>query len=64
MIAAPHIFSALCEIHQKHPELRVCQIMSVAAKYAGWENDDLFYCPDSVILKGLEILKQREANGA
>lgn len=64
MIEISHIFSLLYEIHQKHPELRVCQILSISANLAGWGNDDLFYCPDSVILKGFEIFKQREVNGA
>lgn len=64
MIEAPHILCALCEIHQKRPELRVSQIMSIAAHMGGWENNDLFYCPDAVILKGLEIFRQKAVNDA
>lgn len=59
MIEVPYIVNALCEIHKKRPELRVCQIMNIAAHTAGWENDDLFYCPDSVILRGLEEFAQK-----
>lgn len=64
MIEAPHILRTLCEIHQKRQELRVCQIMSIAAHMGGWENDDLFYCPDAVILKGLEIFRQKAVSDA
>lgn len=64
MIEVPHIVSSLCEVHQRNPELRVCQIMSIAAHMAGWENDDLFYCPDSTILKGLEIFLKKAAENA
>lgn len=59
MILVPHIISNLCEIHKIHPELRVCQILSIAAQMTGWKNDDLFYCPDDVILKGLEDFLQK-----
>lgn len=44
----------LTAIKQNHPELRICQIMSIAAKKADWFNDDLFYCPDDTLIKGLE----------
>lgn len=44
----------LTAIKQSHPELRVCQILSIAATKGGWGNSDLFYCPDDVILQGLE----------
>lgn len=46
------------EIRQKHPELRLCQILSNAASKAGWDNSDLFYLPDEKLLEGLEILKK------
>lgn len=64
MIEVPHILHALCEIHQRWPELRVCQTMSIAAQMGGWENDDLFYCPDAVILKGLEMFRQKAVSDA
>lgn len=41
-------------VKESHPELRVCQILSIAASKGGWQNSDLFYCPDDVILKGLQ----------
>lgn len=44
----------LTAIKQNHPELRICQIMSIAAKKADWFNDDLFYCPDDTLINGLE----------
>lgn len=46
------------EIRQRHPELRLCQILSNAASKAGWDNNDLFYLPDDKLLEGLEILKK------
>lgn len=38
----------------KHPELRITQLVYYLAKLGGWENNDIFYCPDEVILKGLQ----------
>lgn len=49
----------LLNVHFIHPELRMCQVLSIAAHKAGWTNDDLFYCPDSTILKGLELLAEQ-----
>ena len=46
------------EIRQRHPELRLCQILSNAASKAGWDKNDLFYLPDDKLLEGLEILKK------
>ena len=46
------------EIRHRHPELRLCQILSNAARKAGWDNNDLFYLPDEKLLEGLEILKK------
>lgn len=46
------------KIIAKHPELRFQQIMSIAAHKAGWKQDDLFYCPNDVIIKGLDLLLQ------
>lgn len=53
----------LGKIHKKSPELRLCQILSIAAHKAGWKDDDLFYCPDEVILKGLNaIIVEKEGH--
>lgn len=49
------------EIRQRHPELRLCQILSNAARKAGWDNNDLFYLPDDKLLYGLEILKEENS---
>lgn len=51
--------SALAKFCKQHPELRLCQVLSIAAHKAGWTNEDLFYCPDSTILKGLELLAEQ-----
>lgn len=57
------IYIALAKVHNYYPELRVCQILSIAANKAGWSNSDLFYCSDSTILEGLNmLLKQRGGN--
>lgn len=53
------IIGKVCEIVQKHPELRLCQIFSIAAKEAGWLNDDLFYLSDIELLKGLMKLSEK-----
>lgn len=39
--------------HSCHPELRLCQLLYIAANKAGWSNDDLFYCPDDKLSDGL-----------
>lgn len=51
-----HIFAKIRIVNQLHPELRFNQIISIAAKRAGWKDDDLFYCPDEIIVKGLDAL--------
>ena len=50
------IMGNLLVIHDKHPELRTGQILSIAANKGGWGNTDIFYCPDEVLLRGLEII--------
>lgn len=47
-------------IQEIYSELRITQILSIAAKKAGWNNDDLFYCPDEIIQKGLRLFLQDE----
>lgn len=34
--------------------------MSIAASKGGWDNKDLFYCPDEVLRKGLNKLIEEE----
>lgn len=44
------------EVKEKYPYLRFQQIMSIAAFHGGWKDNDLFYCSDSIILKGLKSI--------
>ena len=53
------IYTALANVRSRYPELRICQIFSIAASKAGWGNNDLFYCPDSTILKGLNMILEQ-----
>ena len=50
------------EIKKVHSELRLCQILSIAANKAEWKDNDLFYCSDETILKGLQIMKDTNYN--
>lgn len=50
------IIAMISSVRRKHPELRVAQIVSNAARYGGWDDPDLFYCPDSALIKGLGVL--------
>lgn len=54
------ILNATRTIKNLHPQLRYQQIMSIAASKGGWDNKDLFYCPDEVLLKGLNKLIEEE----
>lgn len=56
---AANLRRALAKLRKRHPELRLCQVLSIAAHKAGWANEDLFYCPDSTILQGLELLAEQ-----
>ena len=38
------------------PELRIGQLLVNAAHKGGWNQDDIFYCPDDVIEKGIKLL--------
>lgn len=49
----------LYEVHSKHPELRMCQILSIAAHKAKFLNNDLFYCPDSTVCEGLGLILEQ-----
>jgi len=53
-------FGLISKIRRCHPELRLCQILSIAAFKAGWTGNDLFYCPDDTILNGLKLLVGEE----
>lgn len=43
-------------VHTIYPMLRFQQIMSIAAQKAGWKDNDLFYCPDDIIVSGLKLM--------
>lgn len=42
-----------------HPEIRVGQTISNAAFAGGWNDNDVFYCPNDVIINGLKELISR-----
>lgn len=44
------------------PQLRIGQLIANAAKAGGWEDTDVFYCPDEVILDGLNKLAATNRN--
>lgn len=54
------IFRNVRAISQIHPELRFTQIITMAANRAGWKENDLFYCTNEMIEKGLEILVKEQ----
>lgn len=58
MESAAVIMEHIGYIKVSYPELRVRQILVNAAHKAGWENDDIFYCPDEVLKKGLIEISQ------
>lgn len=42
------------------PQIRLGQLISNAARAGGWENNDVFYCPNEVILNGLNKIAATE----
>lgn len=46
----------LSYLRNHYPELRVGQIIVNAASKGGWSQNDIFYCPDNVLLNGLKLL--------
>ena len=53
------IIAATIEALYACPELRLGQLISNAARAGGWDNDDVFYCPDHILLNGLKKLAER-----
>lgn len=41
---------------KKDSMLRIGQIITAAAAMGGWCSNDIFYCTDEVLLKGLKLL--------
>lgn len=50
------LIKLLAEISASNPQLRMCQIIGNAAKLGGWNSDDIFYCSDEILLRGLQKL--------
>jgi hypothetical protein len=45
----------LCRASLLAPELRLGQLIVVAARKGGWIDDDVFNCPDATMAAGLKI---------
>ena len=56
------ILAKIAEIWHSHPDLRLCQILNIAAKKSDWNSNDLFYLEDIQLLEGLEILNNTDKN--
>lgn len=50
------ILSLAKVVNAIYPMLRFQQMMSIAAQKAGWKENDLFYCPDDIIVSGLKLM--------
>ena len=50
-------------IKQEYPQLRLCQILSIAASRGGWVLNDTFSCPDELIAIGLKDMWQSKVSG-
>lgn len=48
-----YLINQIQRVHFGHPQLRLGQLLSIAASRGGWESDDLFYVPDDTLSKGL-----------
>ena len=42
---------------KRKPDMRLCQLLSSAASFAEWKDDDLFYIEDDMLEDGLKALK-------
>lgn len=43
----------LCELHH---DSELWRILVIAAYEGGWEDNNLFYCPDDILEKGIDSL--------
>ncbi len=57
------VLAALKLAWQKHPWLRLTQVVTTAASLGGWPNPDPFYCEDEMIKRGLETLGSEPPSG-
>lgn len=48
------ILASLLVAITEHPELRIGQMLTNAAKCEEWKDNDIFYIPDETLLSGLE----------
>ena len=48
------------EAINKHPELRLGQLLENAAYFGGWNNTDIFYCADEILVKGLKVILNKD----
>lgn len=56
MKSAITIMEFVTTVKLYHPELRVGQILSNAAHKGGWKDNDIFYCPDDTLKRGLVMM--------
>lgn len=50
------LMSILVCVQSCYPTLRLGQLLSCAASRGGWTSGDLFYCPNDILIKGLNIM--------
>lgn len=48
----------IVNLAEKHKELRLCQLLCIAADKGGWKESDLFYCDDETLYYGLQKLRK------
>ena len=52
------ILKKISELWKLHPDWRLCQLLSNAAKDVSWNQYDLFFLEDDKLLEGLKALKK------
>ena len=50
------ITSLIAQVSAIYPELRLGQLLTIAAKNANWQQSDIFYCPDDRLERGLTVM--------
>lgn len=50
------IISLMKSVKAIYPELRFCQLLYLASVEGGFGHNDMFYCPDDIIVKGLKVM--------
>jgi uncharacterized protein YihD (DUF1040 family) len=53
------VINELKKFWKSAPDLRLCQLLTSAARSADWNNNDLFYLEDDRLLEGLIKLSQQ-----